>query len=205
MNILETTKFLMKKYNITASKALGQNFLIDEDVIRNTVSYANISKDDLVIEIGPGLGTLTNELLQNAGKVICVELDKKMIGILKDRFFLFDNIEIINEDILKLDLNEIIEKNNYKNTKIVANLPYYITTPIIMKLLEGRAKFDSITVMIQKEVADRLCAKTGTREARRNNICSRILFKCKKIIFSNQYIIYTNAKCRVRGNNARSR
>jgi len=165
MNILEETKFLMKKYNITASKALGQNFLIDEQIIDNTISSANIAKDDLVIEIGPGLGTLTNKLLQNAGKVICIELDKKMIEILKERFFLFDNIEIINEDVLKIDLNKIIDENSYQNVKVVANLPYYITTPIIMKLLETRARFDSITVMVQKEVADRLCAKTGTREA----------------------------------------
>lgn len=165
MNILEETKFLMKKYNITASKSLGQNFLIDDQIIDNTIISANIGKDDLVIEIGPGLGTLTNKLLQNAGKVICIELDKKMIEILKERFFLFDNIEIINEDVLKIDLNKIIEENHYNNVKVVANLPYYITTPIIMKLLETRAKFDSITVMVQKEVADRLCAKTGTREA----------------------------------------
>ncbi len=165
MNILEETKFLMKKYNITASKALGQNFLIDEQIIDNTISSANIGKDDLVIEIGPGLGTLTNKLLQNAGKVICIELDKKMMEILKERFFLFDNIEIINEDVLKIDLNKIIDENSYQNVKVVANLPYYITTPIIMKLLETRARFDSITVMVQKEVADRLCAKTGTREA----------------------------------------
>lgn len=165
MNILEETKFLMKKYNVTASKALGQNFLIDENIIDNAISSANIGKDDLIIEIGPGLGTLTNKLLQNAGKVICVELDKKMIEILKERFFLFDNIEIINEDVLKIDLNKIIEEKTQKNVKVVANLPYYITTPIIMKLLETKAKFDSITVMVQKEVADRLCAKTGTREA----------------------------------------
>ncbi len=129
------------------------------------IHEAKIEKEDLVIEIGPGLGTLTNELSKKAGKVIAVELDKKMVDILKERFFLFKNIEIINEDILKLDLDEIIDKNNYKCTKIVANLPYYITTPIIMKLLETRANFKSITVMVQKEVADRLCAKTGTREA----------------------------------------
>lgn len=165
MNTLETTKFLMKKYNITASKALGQNFLVDEEVIKNTVCGAEICKNDLVIEIGPGLGTLTEELAKSAKKVICVELDKRMIEILKDRFFLFDNVEIINEDVLKLDLDELIEKNAETSAKIVANLPYYITTPIIMKLLETRAKFESITVMVQKEVADRLCAKTGTREA----------------------------------------
>lgn len=165
MDILQTTKFLMKKYNITASKALGQNFLINDEIIEEAIKASNISKKELVIEIGPGLGTLTEKLAESASKVICVELDKKMINILKDRFLLYDNIELINEDILKLDLNEIIEKSGYSSAKIVANLPYYITTPIIMKLLEEKAKLDSITVMVQKEVADRLCAKTGTREA----------------------------------------
>lgn len=165
MDILNTTKFLMKKYNIVASKALGQNFLIDEEVIKNTIEEANIGKDDLIIEIGPGLGTLTNELLKYAGKVVCVELDKKMVEVLKDRFFLFDNIKIINDDVLKIDLNEIIKSEGYNSAKVVANLPYYITTPIIMNLLEKRTNLKSITVMVQKEVADRLCAKTGTREA----------------------------------------
>ena len=109
MNILETTKFLMKKYKLTASKSLGQNFLIDEEIVRNTIEAANISKQDLVIEIGPGLGTLTNELLKYAGKVVCVELDKRMVEILEDRFSLFDNIQIINEDILKFYIEKIIE------------------------------------------------------------------------------------------------
>lgn len=165
MEILKETRFLMKKYGITANKSLGQNFLVDEEVISNTIKSAEINKNDLVIEIGPGLGTLTNELAKKAGKVICVELDKRMVKILEERFLLFDNVKIINEDILKVDLNKVIEENKMEKTKIVANLPYYITTPIIMKLLEGKANFDSITVMVQKEVADRLCAKTGTREA----------------------------------------
>lgn len=165
MNVLETTKFLMKKYNIVASKALGQNFLVNEQVIKETIDVAEIRGEDLVIEIGPGLGTLTNELINRAGKVVLVELDPKMIKILEERFLFYDNIEIINKDILKLNINEIIEKNGYKSAKIVANLPYYITTPIIMKLLEEKAMLESITVMVQKEVADRICAKTGTREA----------------------------------------
>ena len=182
MNILETTKFLMKKYNITASKALGQNFLIDENVIINAISASNIEKDELVIEIGPGLGTLTEKLAEDAGKVICVELDKKMIEILKDRFLLFDNVELINEDILKLNINEIIEKSGYKSAKVVANLPYYITTPIIMKLLEEKSSLDSITVMVQKEVADRLCAKTGTREAGAITYAVEYYANAKKLI-----------------------
>lgn len=165
MNLYEETKFLMDKYNIKANKNLGQNFLVDENVIETAIEKSNINEDDLVIEIGPGLGTLTNYLLENAGRVICVELDKRMIKILEERFFLYKNFEVINNDILKVDLNEIIkqakEKYNLKNAKIVANLPYYITTPIIMKLLESKIDITSITVMIQKEVADRLAEIPG--------------------------------------------
>ena len=166
MNLFEETKFLMKKYGITANKNLGQNFLIDESVIIDACDSANINKEDLVIEIGPGLGTLTKFILERAGKVICVELDERMIDILKERFFLYENFEIINEDILKVDLHKLIkeEKNeNIKNVKIVANLPYYITTPIIMKLLEERLDLQSITVMVQKEVAERLIDVPGEK------------------------------------------
>ena len=161
-NILEETNFILKKYSIRANKSLGQNFLINQNVVDEIVNSANISKEDLVIEIGPGLGTLTKQLLEKAGKVICVELDERMVRILKDRFSLYDNFEIINQDILKVNLNEIIEKEN-KNCKIVANLPYYITTPIIMKLLEDKLNIESITVMIQKEVAERLIATPGEK------------------------------------------
>ncbi len=164
-NILEETKFIMKKYNIKANKNLGQNFLISQDVVDAIIDSSNINKEDLVIEIGPGLGTLTKFLLEKAGKVICIELDNKMIEILNDRFEFYNNIEIINKDILKTDLNNIIRKeklnSNIKNVKIVANLPYYITTPIIMKLIEDKLEIESITVMIQKEVADRLIEIPG--------------------------------------------
>lgn len=182
MNAFEETKFIMKKYGITANKSLGQNFLINDEVIRKIVEGAEISKEDLVIEIGPGLGTLTNELLKYAGKVIAIELDKRMIEILTDRFMLYDNFELINEDVLKVDLNNIIKQNltgncseynfsiqpltfNIKNAKIVANLPYYITTPIIMKLLEENLPIESITVMIQKEVANRLIEEPGGKNS----------------------------------------
>lgn len=167
--VYEDTKFLMKKYGITANKKLGQNFLIDENVIDTIVNTSEISSDDLVIEIGPGLGTLTQKLLQKAGKVIAIELDERMISILKDRFFIYHNFEIINEDVLKVDLNKLIKENKeqlgLKRTKIVANLPYYITTPIIMKLLEEKLNIESITVMIQKEVADRLTAIPGGKNS----------------------------------------
>ena len=166
-NILEETRFIMKKYNIRANKNLGQNFLINEEVVKNIVGCRNIEKEDLVIEIGPGLGTLTKYLLEKAGKVICIELDTKMLQILEDRFSLYDNFKLINNDVLKVDLKNIIEKEKaegkIKNVKIVANLPYYITTPIIMKLLEEELELESITVMIQKEVADRLIAIPGEK------------------------------------------
>lgn len=164
MNIFEETRFIMKKYAITANKKLGQNFLIDAHAIDAIVSSSNITKEDLVIEIGPGLGTLTKPLLEKAGKVICIELDIRMLKILEDRFGLYNNFELINNDVLKVDLKKLILENKnetIKYAKVVANLPYYITTPIIMKLLEERLDIESITVMIQKEVADRLVAKPG--------------------------------------------
>lgn len=164
MNLLEETKYILKKYGISANKNLGQNFLINEEVVDRIIKSAEISKEDLVIEIGPGLGTLTSRLVEKAGKVIAIELDDRMIGILTDRFKLYKNFELIQNDILKVDLNQIINQNKIKKVKVVANLPYYITTPIIMKLLEERLEIDSITVMIQKEVADRLTAIPGEKE-----------------------------------------
>ena len=166
-NLVEETRNIMKKYGIRANKDLGQNFLINNEVVENIVNSSEISQDDMVIEIGPGLGTLTKYLLEKAGKVICIELDTKMLQILEDRFSLYDNFELINNDVLKVDLKNIIEKEKtqgkIKQVKIVANLPYYITTPIIMKLLEEELELESITVMIQKEVADRLIAIPGDK------------------------------------------
>lgn len=166
-NLLQETKFIMNKYGITANKSLGQNFLINEEVVNTIADSAEISNEDLIIEIGPGLGTLTAKLLEKAKKVICVELDTRMIKILKERFLVYNNLEIINEDILKVNLANIIQRekteNDIKKVKIVANLPYYITTPIIMKLLEDNLDIESITVMIQKEVADRLCANPSEK------------------------------------------
>ena len=167
-NIKDETEFIMKKYNIKANKSLGQNFLINDEVVESIINSSEIEKDDLVIEIGPGLGTLTKGLLEKAGKVVCIELDKKMINILEDRFSLYNNFELINEDVLKVDLKQLIENEKksgkVKQAKIVANLPYYITTPIIMKLLEEELDLASITVMIQKEVADRLIAVPGEKD-----------------------------------------
>lgn len=156
MNLYDETKILMQKYDVKPNKKLGQNFLIDEETL--DVITQDITKDDVIIEIGPGLGTLTKKLLEKAKKVYAVELDLKMVEILKDRFKLYKNIEIINEDILKLDINQIAPK-----AKIVANLPYYITTSIITKILKANIK--DITILIQKEVADRICALPSEKEA----------------------------------------
>ena len=185
-NLYNETKLILKKYGISANKNLGQNFLVNEEVVEGIIEGAQVTKQDLVIEIGPGLGTLTKRLLETAGKVIAIELDKRMIEILSDRFSLYDNFDLINADVLKVDLNRIIEENlknrlteglthtnknddNIKNklhhAKIVANLPYYITTPIIMKLLEEKIQVESITVMIQKEVADRIIAFPSTKNS----------------------------------------
>ena len=167
--ILEETRFILNKYNIKADKKLGQNFLISDDAVNRIIEKSEVTKSDLVIEIGPGLGTLTKELLERAGKVICIELDTRMVKILNERFSLYDNFEIIHDDILKVDLKAIIkrekENQNMKEAKIVANLPYYITTPIIMKLLEEKLDLKTITVMVQKEVADRLTALPGTKKS----------------------------------------
>ena len=168
-NSYQETMFLLKKYHITANKNLGQNFLIEDVVIHETINSASITKEDLIIEIGPGLGTLTKKLLEKAKKVIAIELDNKMINILKERFSLYDNFEVILEDVLKVNLKELIKKEKEKNeinqVKIVANLPYYITTPIIMKLLEDQLEIESIIVMVQKEVAKRLTAMPGEKLA----------------------------------------
>ena len=180
-NILDETKLIMKKYNIKANKSLGQNFLISNEVVENIINCSQIEDEDMVIEIGPGLGVLTKYLLQKAKKVICIELDPKMIRILKDRFESQTNLEIINGDVLKVNLKEIIDNNKkelgIKKVKIVANLPYYITTPIIMKLLEEKLDIDSITVMIQKEVADRLIETPGGKNT--GAITHTVYYYCK--------------------------
>ncbi len=156
MNIYEETKFLIKKYNVHPNKKLGQNFLIDEHALNKIAS--EVTKEDTVIEIGPGLGTLTSILLKKAKKVIVIELDSKMVEIISDRFKLYDNIEVIHEDVLKLDINKLAPK-----AKIVANLPYYITTSIITNLI--KTNITDITILIQKEVAERICANPGEKKA----------------------------------------
>lgn len=156
MNVFEETKYIMNKYNVHPNKKLGQNFLFDEEALNLIASGVN--EQDTIIEIGPGLGTLTAILAEKAKKVIAVELDDKMMAILNERFKLYNNVEIIHKDILNVDIDKIAPK-----AKVVANLPYYITTSIITKLLKTNIK--DITVLIQKEVAERICAIPGSKKA----------------------------------------
>ena len=158
------TKKIVEKYGFSFKKNFGQNFLVDERVLGKIVSSAEISKDDVVIEVGPGIGTLTQALAKEAYKVVAVEIDTTLVPILGELLSDFDNIEIINEDILKVDVNAIAEKYPDKKIKMVANLPYYITTPIIMNVLENHIPVESITVMIQKEVAYRMKAQPSTKD-----------------------------------------
>ena len=158
-------KEILSEYEFRFSKSLGQNFLVDEGALAGILSGADISEDDCVLEIGPGFGTLTQRLCGAAKKVVCVEIDKTVIPILEENLKDFDNFEIINDDVMKIDVKSLAEeKFGTENVKVAANLPYYITTPIIMMLLESKVKFKSITVMVQKEVAKRLCASEGTKD-----------------------------------------
>ena len=161
----QNTIAILKKYDFTFQKKFGQNFLIDPHVLEKIVDAADIGKDDLVLEIGPGIGTVTQYLCEAARQVIAVEIDRKLIKILKDTLSAYDNVEVINEDILKVDIAALVEeKNNGKPIKVVSNLPYYITTPIIMTLLEKRVPVTDMTLMMQEEVARRMQAAPGNKD-----------------------------------------
>ena len=161
----QNTIEILKKYNFTFQKKFGQNFLIDTHVLDKIIAAAEITKDDFVLEIGPGIGTMTQYLAQAAGKVAAVEIDKALIPILGDTLSAYDNVMIINEDVLKVDIQKLVEEENGgRPVKVVANLPYYITTPIIMGLFEKHVPIESITVMVQKEVADRMQVGPGTKD-----------------------------------------
>ena len=156
---------ILQKYNFNFQKKFGQNFLIDPHVLDKIIGAAEITKEDCVLEIGPGIGTMTQYLAEHAREVIAVEIDKNLIPILEDTLSEYDNVSVINEDILKVDIAKIVEeKNNGKPIKVVANLPYYITTPIIMGLFESHVPLKSITIMVQKEVADRMKVGPGTKD-----------------------------------------
>lgn len=156
---------ILKKYNFSFQKKFGQNFLIDTNILESIIEGAEVSKDDFVLEIGPGIGTMTQYLCEAAREVVAVEIDTALIPILEDTLKEYKNVTIINEDILKLDINKLAaEHNNNKPIKVVANLPYYITTPIIMGLFESHVPIESITIMVQKEVADRMQVGPGTKD-----------------------------------------
>ncbi|MDE6219841.1 MAG: 16S rRNA (adenine(1518)-N(6)/adenine(1519)-N(6))-dimethyltransferase RsmA [Lachnospiraceae bacterium] len=157
---------ILQKYNFNFQKKYGQNFLIDSNILEKIIDAAEVNQNDCVLEIGPGIVTMTQYLCENALEVVAVEIDKKLIPILgQDTLSSYDNITLINEDILKVDINAIVqEKNNGNPIKVVANLPYYITTPIIMGLFESRVPLDSITIMVQKEVAERMQVGPGTKD-----------------------------------------
>ena len=156
---------VLQKYGFNFQKKYGQNFLIDKHVLEKIIDAAQIGPEDFVLEIGPGIGTMTQYLAENAREVVAVEIDRKLIPILEDTLSEYDNVTVINEDILKVNLAALaMEKNQGKPMKVVANLPYYITTPIIMGLFEENVPLDSITVMVQKEVADRMQVGPGTKD-----------------------------------------
>lgn len=156
---------VLQKYNFNFQKKFGQNFLINTGILEDIIAAAQITKDDFVLEIGPGIGTMTQYLCESAREVIAVEIDKNLIPILKDTLSAYDNVEVLNDDILKVDIKALAEeRNGGKPIKVVANLPYYITTPIIMGLFESHVPIDSITIMVQKEVADRMQEGPGSKE-----------------------------------------
>ena len=161
----QATIEVLNKYSFVFQKKFGQNFLIDTHVLDKIIREAGVTKDDFVLEIGPGIGTMTQYLCENAREVCAVEIDKALIPILADTLSAYDNVTVINEDILKVDINALAqEKNGGRPIKVVANLPYYITTPIIMGLFESHVPIDSITIMVQKEVADRMKTGPGSKE-----------------------------------------
>jgi 16S rRNA (adenine1518-N6/adenine1519-N6)-dimethyltransferase len=165
LGIPSNTIAVLQKYKFNFQKKFGQNFLIDTHVLEKIIDSAGVTKDDFVLEIGPGIGTMTQYLCESAREVVAVEIDKNLIPILEDTLEGYDNVTVVNEDILKLDINAIAqEKNGGRPIKVVANLPYYITTPIIMGLFESHVPIDSITIMVQKEVADRMQEGPGSKD-----------------------------------------
>ncbi len=171
---------ILKDYGISANKSFGQNFIIEYKIIDKIVEAANIDKNTGVIEIGPGIGALTEGLLLKAGKVVAFEIDKKLIDLLNNELKEFDNLTVINQDFLKIDIDKVIEEyfQDYEKVVIVSNLPYYITTPILIKIFQESTKIKSITAMMQKEVAIRICAKKGGKEYNNLSILSSYYSDC---------------------------
>ena len=164
MSLASKTREIVNHFEFKFSKSLGQNFLVDQNILDKIIEAGNLDENSCAVEIGPGIGTLTQELAKKCRKVIAIELDDNLIPVLSETLANFENIKVIHEDALKVDFKKLIEEEGLQNVKVVANLPYYVTTPIITKLFTEKPGIDSITVMIQKEVADRIAAKPGTKE-----------------------------------------
>lgn len=160
------TRQVLEKYDFTFKKSLGQNFLIDTNILHNIIEAAQLTREKAAIEVGPGIGALSEQLCRAAGSVVCIEIDQRLLPILADTLSPYDNVEIVHGDVLKLDLHQLVAQKlqGYEKISVVANLPYYVTTPILMKLLEERLPLENIVVMIQKEVADRIAARPGTKD-----------------------------------------
>lgn len=182
---------VLRSHHIKARKKFGQNFLVDENVLETTVEAANVTENDFVLEIGPGIGTLTQYLAYHARKVCAVEIDGTLLPVLEDTLSAYKNVEILHGDILKMDLADIARKENGgAPIRVAANLPYYITTPVVMKLLEGGAPIQSITVMVQKEVADRMAASPGTKDYGALSLAVQYYAepKCVRIVHPDSFI-----------------
>ena len=179
-----STKELLKQFDFRMSKRLGQNFLVDKNILDEIIEGSELTKDDYVLEIGPGIGSMTQKLCESAGKVVAVEIDKKLIPVLSVTLAEYDNITVINGDILKLDLKEVLKEHfGDHKAKVIANLPYYITTPIIMKLLEEKLDLQSITIMVQKEVGDRIKAVPGGKVYGALSVAVQYYAKPSQILF----------------------
>ena len=185
-----TINEIKAKYGFKLSKSLGQNFLIDKNIIDKIVEESNITEKDTVVEIGPGIGVLTNEVAKYAKNVIAIEIDKNLLPILQETLAEHDNIEVVNSDVLKIDLNELIEAKGAENVRFIGNLPYYITTPIIMKILEENVNAKSITIMMQKEVADRITAKPGSKNCGAISLAAQYYAEVTKIIDVPRTVFY---------------
>lgn len=198
LGIPQNTIDILKKYDFHFQKKFGQNFLIDTHVLEKIIDAAGVTKDDFVLEIGPGIGTMTQYLCERAREVMAVEIDDKLIPILADTLSAYDNVTVVNEDILKLDIDQIAREHNAgKPIKVVANLPYYITTPIIMGLFESHVPLESVTVMVQKEVADRMQGRAGNERLRGIVARRTILFRGGNCCECSSELFYAKTKCGV--------
>lgn len=189
---IQTTKYLLDKYELLAKKSLGQNFIVDSNIIDRLVSHAKLSKDVAVIEVGPGLGSLTQELINHAGKVVSIEIDQNMVKILNEVFRDKENFKLIHSDILDFDLESLVKelKGEYKEVVIVANLPYYITSEILIKLFKLEDKVDTVMLMVQREFAQRLTAQKSSKDYRTLTVLAKTFYQSKIIMRISKHVFY---------------